>query len=248
MSWFGKLMFGSLGLFVGGPLGAILGGVVGHHLIDKHVTDINTHQSGLNVEQAQAAYFVCLFSIFAKLAKIDGVVTQDEIKVVENIIQSMNIGQKEQQFARRIFTEAKNSPYSIDDFARQFYQLNQHNPAVLASFLDVLFRLAAADGKLHPSEEHALKRIKNIFNISDQKYNEIRAAYFDDTDKYYKMLNCTPDSTNEDIRKNYKKLVKEFHPDTIVSKGLPEEFTEFAAKRFREIQEAYEKVRKERHF
>jgi DnaJ like chaperone protein len=62
------------------------------------------------------------------------------------------------------------------------------------------------------------------------------------------LLSCSVDSSNDEIKKSYKKLVRDFHPDTIVSKGLPEEFTEFAASRFREIQEAYEKVRKERGF
>ncbi|MBW1887616.1 MAG: DnaJ domain-containing protein, partial [Deltaproteobacteria bacterium] len=90
--------------------------------------------------------------------------------------------------------------------------------------------------------------IKDIFRITDQQYNNIKEIYFNDIDKYYKTLNCTPESSNEEIKSNYKKLVKDFHPDTIVSKGLPEEFTDFATKRFRQIQEAYEKTRKERQF
>jgi DnaJ like chaperone protein len=67
-------------------------------------------------------------------------------------------------------------------------------------------------------------------------------------DKYYKILNCTPESSNEEIKAKYKKLVKDFHPDMIISKGLPEEFVEFAESRFREIQKSYEKIRKERNF
>jgi DnaJ like chaperone protein len=62
------------------------------------------------------------------------------------------------------------------------------------------------------------------------------------------MLNCTPESSKDEIKSNYKKLVKDYHPDVIISKGLPEEFIEFAEKRFREIQESYEKIRQERNF
>ena len=69
-----------------------------------------------------------------------------------------------------------------------------------------------------------------------------------DFDKYYKILNCRPESSNQEIKSSYKKLVKDFHPDTIVSKGLPEEFTDFAANRFREIKESYDKIRQERGF
>ena len=116
------------------------------------------------------------------------------------------------------------------------------------SFFDLLFRIAAADGTFHPAEEAALERIKEIFQISDNQFNNLKATYFKDTNKYYKLLNCTPDSSEEEIRSNYKKLVKDFHPDTIVSKGLPEEFTDFATKRFQEIQDAYEHIRRERNF
>ena len=62
------------------------------------------------------------------------------------------------------------------------------------------------------------------------------------------MLNCSPESSNEEIKANYKKLVKEFHPDTIISKGLPEEFIDFASKRFQEIHESYKKIRQDRNF
>ena len=91
-------------------------------------------------------------------------------------------------------------------------------------------------------------RVKEVFNISDNQYEDIKSVYFDDLDKYYKILNCTLESTPEEIKSSYKKLVKNFHPDTIISKGLPEEFIEFASSRFREIQESYEKIRQERNF
>lgn len=254
MSWFGKMTFGTLGLFFGGPLGAIIGMTLGHHLVDKKAeAEIGAGAGAgagapLKSEQAQAAYFVCIFSILGKLAKADGQVTQDELQVVDDFINGMKISEPEKQFAKQVFNEAKNSSYSIDDFASQFYQINSSQPPVLLSFLDVLFRVAAADKVLHPAEEEALTRIKNIFHISDKQFSDIKSVYFSDVDRYYKILNCSADSSNDEIKKSYKKLVRDFHPDTIISKGLPEEFTEFASSRFREIQEAYETVRKERGF
>ncbi|MBW2066107.1 MAG: TerB family tellurite resistance protein [Deltaproteobacteria bacterium] len=254
MGWFGKLAFGSLGMFLGGPLGAILGAALGHHMVDKK-TDVaarKTQRIGGPVpdylEQTQAAYFISLFSILGKFSKIDGLVTKDEIGVVQRFIDQLPITEEERQFAKQIFNQAKNSPYSIEDFAIQMYQVAKHQPDVLLSFLDLLFQIAAADGGLHPGEEAALKRIKEIFRISDQQYESTKALYFKDLDRYYRMLSCTPQSTNEEIKSNHKKLVKEFHPDRILSKGLPEEFIEFAEKKFREIQEAYEKIRQERGF
>lgn len=248
MSWFGKLIFGSMGLMLGGPLGAVAGAALGHHLVDK----AENHRTGrprlVHTEQSQAAYFVSIFSILGKLAKIDGVVTSDEIAVAEDFIDGLKMSNQEKQFARQVFNEAKDSRYSIDDFAMQFYQIGRGQPSVLVSYLDLLFRIAAADGKFHPAEEAALNRIKDIFHISDQQFSNLRGVYFKDVDRYYKVLNCMPKCSNDEIKANYKKLVKDFHPDTIISKGLPEEFTDFATKRFMEIQEAYETIRDERNF
>jgi DnaJ like chaperone protein len=254
MSWFGKLTLGSLGLIFGGPLGAIAGAALGHILIDKSSNLVNqTIRTGqgpqfMPAERTQATYFISLFSILGKLSKIDGVVTKDEIAVVQNFINNLPIAENEKQFAKQVFNEAKDSRYSIDDFAIQLYEAARTQPTLLLSFLDLLFKIAAADGKLHPAEETGLKSVKNIFKISDIQFENIKAVYFRDFDKYYKILNCTPDSSDEQIKSSYKKLVKDFHPDKIVSKGLPEEFIDFASNRFQEIQESYEKIRQERGF
>ena len=114
--------------------------------------------------------------------------------------------------------------------------------------MDLLFKLAAADSNLHHAEETVLLRIKEIFRISDQQFTNLKSVYFKENGSYYKVLNCTPQSSNDEIKSNYKKLVKEFHPDTIISKGLPEEFVDFATKRFQEIQGAYDNIRQERGF
>ena len=92
------------------------------------------------------------------------------------------------------------------------------------------------------------KSIQNIFRLIDSQYDDSKAVYFEELDKYYKSLNGTPESSNNEIKSNYKKLVKDFHPDKIISKGLPEEFIDFAESRFREIQESYENIQKERNF
>jgi DnaJ like chaperone protein len=254
MGWFGKFTFGTVGLFIGGPLGAIAGAALGHILVDKGIDAAGQrigYTGGPRLEQAeqtQATYFISLFSILGKLSKIDGVVTREEIAVVDNFINNLPIPDSEKQFARQVFNEAKNSRYAIEDFAIQLYQAAGAQPALLLSFLDLLCQIATADGQFHPAEEAALKKIKDIFNVNDRQFEDIKAVYLKDFDKYYKMLNCTPESSNAEIKSNYIKLVKDFHPDKIISKGLPEEFVDFAATRFREIQESYEKIRQERNF
>jgi len=254
MGWFGKLTFGTLGLLFGGPLGAIAGAAMGHMLVDKKFGDPGQATRSIpgpeigQAEQAQATYFISLFSILGKMSKIDGVVSRSEIDAVQSFINGLPMEKREKQFARQVFNEAKDSQYAIEDFADQLYGAIQTQPALVVSFFDLLFKIAAADGRLHPAEENALKSIKLIFRLSDRQYDDIKAVYFQELDKHYKMLNCTPDASIDEIKSNYKKLVKDFHPDKIISKGLPEEFIEFAEGRFREIQESYDNIRKERNF
>ncbi len=248
MGWFGKLTLGTLGLFMGGPLGAIAGAALGHILFDREDHSVSEPLQFEQTDQAQAAYFVCLFSILSKMAKADGVVTKEEINVVDQFISTLRLPEAEKQFARNIFTEAKKSPYKIDDFAAQLYQMNHGQPTVLVSFMDLLFKLASADGKMHEAEEAALYRLKQIFRISDAQFDNIRSVHFRHNDMYYRILNCTKESPDDEIKKNYRKLVKEYHPDMIISKGMPEEFVMEATKKFQEIQTAYEKIKNERGF
>ena len=249
MGWFGKLTLGSLGfILTGGPLGAIAGAALGHVLFDKEDSIASKALPFRHAEQAQAAYFISLFSILGKLAKADGVISREEVNIVNQFLSTLRLPEQQKQFAKNIFNEAKNSPYSIDDFAAQLYQVNQAQPTILLSFMDLLFKLAAADGKLHEAEQAALLRIKSIFRISESHFEDLKSIYFKKDDRYYRTLNCTLKSTNDEIKSSYKKLVKEYHPDMIISKGLPEEFVDVATKKFQEIQEAYTKVRQERRF
>ncbi len=246
MGWFGKLTFGTMGLLFGGPLGAIAGAALGHHLVDKGDNQTGRSLRMGQAEQSQAAYFVSMFSILGKIAKADGRITRPEIDCVEDFLRGLNIPEQEKQFAKLVFSEAKKSPYSIDDFASHMYLINRHKPTILLSFMDLLFKLVAADGNLHPDEEAALEMIKEAFRISDTQFSNLKQTYFRDADRYYKLLNCSPENSDQEIKANYKRLVKDFHPDTIISKGLPEEFVQFATQRFQEIQEAYDNIRQER--
>jgi len=247
MGWYGKIMGGTIGLLFGGPLGAVAGATLGHIAFDKAGAAPEYAQKRLNrSEKVQAAYFISLFSVMGKFAKIDGVVTRDEIAVIDRFLRQMGITGAERDFAIGIFNDAKNSPYAIDDFVRQFYEVSRHQRPLLYSFIDLLFQLALADGRLHHAEEQALDDMRRIFGITDAEFAAIKSRYIDDAEKYYKILNCTPACTDDELKKQYKKLARDFHPDTIIAKGLPEEFVAFATKRFQEIQEAYEKIRKKR--
>ena len=242
MGLMGSLMGGMVGFAFGGPLGGILGALIGGRLSGSaSVPRMNTHQ------QEQTAYFVTTFSLLGKMAQADGKVDESEIALVKSLIEH-NIGLDAQakQFALQIFHKAAESAYGFEELARQFYDIFKMKPAMLHSMLDLLTKMAMADGVLSASEDELLSLAARLFGIDRKGYNHVKGQYTNANEHYYAVLTCDSSATDDEIKKKYRKLVRDFHPDTIVSKGLPEEFTEFASEKFREIQDAYEHIKKER--
>lgn len=248
MGWLGKIMGGTIGFALGGPLGAIAGVALGHTF------DVNNKQYHTGArqrlsyhEQAQMAFFVATFSMLAKLAQADGRVSPEEIQTIEDFMsQELNLSLESKRFAVEIFETALRSETPFQDFATQFYHHFHHQPQLLDLMIDVLLRVSIADSTFSDSEQRLISSAAQIFNFSEQKYEELKSRYGLGCNKYYAILGTDNNATNEEIKKQYRKLVKEYHPDRIASKGLPEEFNQFAHDKFREIQEAYDAVKQER--
>ena len=149
--------------------------------------------------------------------------------------------------AEMIFKTALNSPQSFNEFAAQFYQQFHAQPQLMEMMMDILIRVSVADGAINAAEEQLIKSAAGIFNMHPDVYLKIRAKYIKDSDKYYAVLGCSKTDDNDQIKRQYHKMVRDFHPDAIASKGLPEEFIKFATDKFREIQEAYEMIKKDRN-
>jgi DnaJ like chaperone protein len=102
-----------------------------------------------------------------------------------------------------------------------------------------------ADGVLHPQEEKILKKVPFIFKLSNNLYTELYEKYVSNVKNFYQVLGVDENMSFSEIRKVYLKKRKEFHPDMLISKGLPEELIEKAKTKFIEIQEAYEELEKQ---
>ncbi len=248
MGIMGKIVGGTIGFALGGPLGAIAGAAFGH-AFDK--TNEYGHGEGMarlsQGEEDQLTFFVAAFSMLAKLAKVDGRVAKEEIDSIEHFMASdLNLDRESRVHATNIFKAAIESTNTFQDFAHQFYHHFQTQPRLLELMIDILIRVSIADGVFSESEENLIMAAVKVFKLSDEQYRKLKSKYVSDIDKYYAVLGCNRNDTDEQIKKNYRKLVMDYHPDTIASKGLPEEFTKFANDKFREIQEAYEVVTKEK--
>ena len=249
MSWLGKAIGGSLGFFIGGPIGAILGAVIGHQF-DKNGENFNfgqQAQSFTSNERNQAVFFVSTFSMLAKMARADGKVTREEINVVDEFIKNqLHFDNDARDMAIKIFNVAKVSNESFDGFAQQFYGLFRNDRQMLVNMIELLTHLALSDGVLHPSEEQMLHRAAIIFNIDSAEFERIKSIFVQDKKKYYAILGVNETDSDDEIKKKYRQLVKEYHPDAVISRGMPEEFAKYAAEKFREIQQAYDEIMKER--
>jgi len=158
----------------------------------------------------------------------------------------LNLNPESKRLATNIFHTAIDSPEDFNAFAGQFYNQFHSQYQLLDLMIDILLRVSVADGTLSPNEEKLILSAVRIFNFNDEKYRKLKSKYIKKFDRYYAILGCDRNDSNADIKKQYRKLVSDYHPDKIASKGLPEEFTKFANDKFREIQEAYEIIKKER--
>ena len=240
MNLIGGIVGGMMGLFLLGPLGALRGSVLGSRMSNSSVT-----RKKPNNFDHQLAFFAALFACLEKIAKADGQVTTDEINKIEDFIsKKFNLNGEERNFAINIFQKAKDDNVSFDSYASQLAKLLKQSPNSLVIFYELLFELALADGVLHPNEEKLLKRVPKIFGFSDQLYDQLFQKYGLKTSNHYQVLGVSKEMTFSEIRKVYLKKRREFHPDKLISKGLPEELIEKAKEKFIEIQEAYEELEK----
>ena len=250
MGIIGKVVGGALGFALGGPLGAIAGAVFGH-AFDRDAAGFQESdvQRLSAMEESQLAFFVSTFSMLAKLAMADGQVSQKEMSVVEHFAaHDIGLSGEHRKVALNIFSAALESPASFEEFAVQFYRRFAGQSQAIEMMIDILLRVSVADGRLRTSEETLILSAVRILRLDQVRYNQIRSRYRESADQAYQILGCRREDSDEQIKKQYRKLVHSYHPDKVLAKGLPDEFIELANDKFREIQAAYEQIKKERRF
>jgi DnaJ like chaperone protein len=254
MGFWGKAIGASMGFMVGGPIGAILGGVIGHTFDAGSEARLRYFESEDHtwpeVEREfdrQYLFYVGLASLAAKMAKADGVVTSDEIRAFDHFLRiDLGLNVDERKTIAQVFNEAKNSPEDASAIAIQFKQLIGYQHEVLHMMLQLLFRIALADGDMHKDEESFIQQMASIFELSDNEYQQIRALYIKENNRAYQILGVLKSASNDEIKRAYRKLVREYHPDKMQAKGVPEDFMKIANEKMSEINRAYDQVSKER--
>jgi len=242
MSLIGGIVGGMIGFTLLGPIGALVGSVMGSRMTRQAKSRRNPN----NLDH-QVAFFTALFACLAKIAKADGRVSEEEVSKIESFISNkFNFSEDERNFAINIFQKAKSDSVSFEAYAKQLYQLLGSSPNSLLVFYELLFELAMADGEMHENEERLLRKIPYIFGFDKNVYKDLYNKYVGKISDAYEILGVTKGMTLEEIKKVYRVKRKEFHPDALISKGLPEELIEKAKEKFIEIHAAFEIIEKEK--
>jgi DnaJ like chaperone protein len=235
MTIWGKIGVGAAGMLVGGPIGAAVGVLAGHYLIDRDAVD---------GDDPGVAFTIAIIALSAKMAKADGVVTDEEVDAFERVFR---VPPGEQASVRRFFDLARQDTAGYEAYAGQIARLYKGKPAVLEDILDGLFQIAAADGVLHPGESAFLERVSEIFGFAPCEFRRIRASHFGpDAADPYAILGVDCDAGDDEIKRTYRMLVRENHPDSLIARGVPAEFIGLATEKLAAINGAYKKIQKER--
>lgn len=254
MSIWGKLTGAAAGAAFGGPIGALIGAFAGHFIIDRggrenerersHGEDGRGRREDGSGLQDQIAFTIGVIALAAKLAKADGTVTRDEVEMFKRVFP---IPPEEEANVGYLFNLAKQDVAGFEAYAKQITSLFRARPGVLQDLLDSLFLIARADGTLHPGEQEYLHRVAEIFGLSEEQFQRIRAAHFGpDKQDPYVILGIERSISSDDLKRAYHKLVRENHPDSLIGRGVPPEFVRTATERLAAINAAYDRICNER--
>jgi DnaJ like chaperone protein len=236
MAWTGKIIGGVLGSLLG-PVGTVVGVGIGHQF-DKGADRVK-----VAAQTIQTAFFGCL----AKMARADGRITRAEIDVVEQIMARFGYTGAMRDSAIGIFRKAKDDPHSAADYLSQLAGAVQYNQQIAMTFLAALHAVAQADGSIHPNEREILLQAERAFRLQPGTVNALLGGRSSgNLDDAYRLLECTPDMSDDEIKRIYRRKCNDYHPDKLASRGLPAEFMEYANEQLAKVNEAYDTIKKTR--
>ncbi len=271
--WWGKIIGGLLGLFRGGLTGALFGVFLGH-VVDRFLSGF------AGVSTTRKTFFEALFSSLGHLSKADGQVTETEIRMVESLMQRMQITGEDRQRAIRYFNQGKQDGFDLEAALHSFVKYSVVRQELRLMFMEIIVEAAFSSGRVSQEEHAVLLRIARALRIPGQLfaamlqargapasgYGQGQGSYSQGSygqgrsyrassgtatgtmDQAYAQLGLTRKASDGEIKKAYRKLVSQYHPDKLVSRGLPEEMMNIAKTRVREINTAYDQIKQARGF
>ena len=260
---FAKWIGGALGWSFGGPIGAIIGLAIGS-LIDgstqgggfllgdgnpqqqrrtRQTSSRSRTQTRTRPQTRSGDFEVSLLILASVIIKADGKQDQSELDFVRKQFVSM-YGKVRANHAFKLFKNVSKQHIPVRKVCVQIREMMDH--ASRLQLLHFLFGIAKADGMVTDDEVSQIYMISGYLGISTRDYGSIKAMFYNSTDNAYKILEITKEATDDDVKKAYRKMAKKYHPDKVIHLG--EAHQKGAEEKFRQVQNAYEKLQKERRF
>ena len=255
----GKLIGGVLGFVSGKFIFVLLGLLVGHAFdrmqAKRFGPKLNNSKGGPNV------FFRVTFLVMGQLAKSDGRVSEEEISQARFIMDQMQLNERQRKEAIEFFNEGKSPHINLNHELEQLIRAVGHRGSLIQMFLEIQLSVAYADGQLSLQEKHILDQVCRILGISalqfkfihdrmrasneqfKGKFNQQFGGSASELETAYGVLGVTAKATDAEVKKAYRRLMNEHHPDKLVAKGLPEEMMQLAKEKTQDIQTAYDKIK-----
>lgn len=254
-----------IGLWLGGATGLVLGATVGYL-----VQGFARSAAQRRLRGVQGDFLETTFAVMGALCKADGVVTRDEIQAVEAMFSRLNLSTEQREVAKSAFSRGKAPDFDLDRQVQLFAQSVGTGNVLVQLFLQLQLMAVAADGQIHPAERAMLVRVAQGLGLSELDVARLeallRAAGAGPGQTYdprgsasappardrvadaYSALGLTPDATEAEIKRTYRRMISETHPDRMASQGLPQNMRDLAEERAREINAAYDVIKRARNF
>ncbi|WP_028471253.1 co-chaperone DjlA [Neptunomonas japonica] len=248
-----------VGLLSGGFWGLVFGGVVGGVLSKSIVKALTGGAS------PQTAFFRATFAVMGKVAKADGRVTEEEIQFARDVMARMNLPEERRREAMEYFSEGKDAAFDIADVLKPLSRVIQSQASVKIMFVEIQLQVAMADGQMEPSELAVVQEVCTLLRMSGaemaalmsrmqaqqafQQQSYQQHQHFQQASEQgllkeaYGVLGVKDSDSEADIKKAYRRLMSQHHPDKLVAKGLPPEMMQLAKEKTQEIQAAYDRVK-----
>ena len=235
---YGKWIGGGLGWAFGGPLGAIIGFALG----SAFGNNSNTEEYIGGTTQ-QRDFNVSLLVLSAAVMKADGSVKKSELDYVKRFFLT-NFGQERAEKYILMLREILKQDIQIYDVSQQVGRYMDYSTKL--QLLHYLFGIASADGTTHESEIDVISIIAKYMGVSSSDYQSIKAMFVVQADNLYKILGIDANATDDEVKKAYREMAKKYHPDKVAYLG--EDVRKSAEQKLREVNDAYDKIKKQRGF
>ncbi|MGC9368286.1 MAG: TerB family tellurite resistance protein [Paracoccaceae bacterium] len=193
--------------------------------------------------ERSVAFTIAVIALGAKMAKADGQVTRDEVTAFREVF---SLPHSEEANAARVFNMARTDVAGFEDYARRIKRMFRDEASPLCDLMEGLFHIAMADGSYHPGEEDYLKRVAEIFGLSERQFRSLRARFVPDAaPDPYDVLGVPHGAPLHEVRAAWRAAVREAHPDRMLARGVPEEAIKLAEARLVAVNHAWEEISRE---